>query len=161
VKDQGSTGAPPGDERPTECIEIDEVEPGIVVRLDPAVLVDDDRVCNTLDPPVPRPGPFVCVAVEDEMTTWAGITATAVRRDRLTLRSEWRSGGTKRWRLAAQFLADGASIWRGPKEAFVAASWQEIKTRSRSRAYLSDEGLDAVRTEIELQRHRRHRSCED
>ena len=79
---------------------------------------------------------------------------------RLALKQEWRSGGPRRWRLADQFLADGASLWRGPKEAFVAASWQEVKLRSPNRASLSEEGLDAVRIEIELQRHRRHRPCE-
>jgi hypothetical protein len=150
-----------GSKRPTACIDVDEIEPGIVVRLDPAILIEDGRVCHTQDPPVSRAGPFICVAIEGEISTWAGVTTTELRKDRLALRPEWRSGGTKRWRFAAQFLADGASVWRGPKEAFAAASWQEIKTRSRNRACLSEEGLDAVRTEIELQRHRRHRSCED
>jgi hypothetical protein len=160
VADQRSIG-PPWVDRSTECIEASEIEPGIVVRLDPAILIEDGRVCHTQNPPLTRPGPFVCVAVEGDLTTWTSVTETPLRRDRLPLQREWRSGGTKPWRLAAQFLADGAALWRGPKEAFVAASWQEIKTRSRSRAYLSEEGLDAVRAEIEAQRHRRHRSCED
>lgn len=106
------------------------------------------------------------------MTTWAGLTTTdkkSIRPSRaagapvgrLALKQEWRSGGTKRWQFADQFLADGASLWRGPKETFASASWQEIKSRSPKRARLSKEGLDAVRIEIELQRHRRHRSCED
>lgn len=157
--------------RPTACIDVDEIEPGIVVRLDPAILVADSRVCHTQDPPVLRAGPFVCIAIEGETTTWAGFTTTdkkSIRPSsaasapvgRLAIKPEWRSGGTKRWRFAAQFLADGASLWRGPKDVFAAASWQEIKTRSRSRARLSEEGLEAVRIEIELQRHRRHHSCE-
>lgn len=160
MEDRGTAGYPPGRKTPTACIGADEVEPGIVVRLDPAILIADSRVCHTQDPPVTRAGPFVCVATEGEITTWAGLTTTEMRRDRLALKPEWRSGGTRRWRFAAQFLADGASIWLGPKEAFVAASWQELKTRDRNRARLSAEGLDAVAIEIELQRHRRHRTCE-
>jgi hypothetical protein len=165
-------GHPAASKRPTAPIGIEEVAPGIVVRLDPTILLEDERVCHTQDPPVNRPGPFVCVGVEGEMTTWAGLTTTdktsirpthSARKPvgRLALKPEWRSGGPRRWRLADQFLADGASLWRGPREAFVAASWQEVKLRTPNRSHLSEEGLDAVRIEIELQRHRRHRTCED
>lgn len=166
-----AAGHPPANKRPTAPIGIEEIAPGIVVRLDPPILLKDERVCHTQDPPVTRPGPFVCVEVDGEMTTWAGLTTTdktSVRPThsaskpvgRLALKPEWRSGGPRRWRLSDQFLADGASLWRGPKETFAAASWQEIKLRTPNRARLSEEGLDAVRIEIELQRHRRHRTCE-
>ena len=162
---------PAAGKKPTAPIDIEEIKAGIVVRLDPDVLLEDPRVCHTQDPPVARPGPFLCVEVDDDMTTWAGLTTTDIKGirpsraagkpvGRLALKQEWRSGGPRRWRLADQFLADGASLWRGPKESFVAASWQEVKVRSPNRAFLSEEGLDAVRIEIELQRHRRHRSCE-
>lgn len=141
-------------------IGVDEIEPGIVVRLDPAVLIADSRVCNTQDPPVSRVGLFVCVGVEGDVSTWAGLT-TGGRRERLAIKPEWRSGGYKRWRFAPQFLADGASVWRGPNEAFAAASWQEVSASGgRNRARLSEEGLAAVSKEMEEQRHRRHRSCE-
>ena len=171
MEERKGGGYPPATKGPTEPIGIDEIAPGIVVRLDPSVLLEDERVCHTQVPPVNRPGPFLCVEVEGEMTTWAGLTTTdkkSVRPThsagrpvgRLALKQEWRSGGPRRWRLADQFLADGASLWRGPKEVFVAASWQEAKVRTPNRAYVSEEGLDAVRIEIELQRHRRHRTCE-
>jgi hypothetical protein len=167
----GSSGYPPGKKNPTGPIDIEEIAPGIVVRLDPAILLKDERVCHTQDPPVNRPGPFLCIEVDGEMTTWAGLTTTdktSVRPThsaskpvgRLALKQEWRSGGPRRWRLADQFLADGASLWRGPKDVFAAASWQEVKLRTPNRAFVSEEGLDAVRIEIELQRHRRHRTCE-
>jgi hypothetical protein len=142
-------------------IGVDEIEPGLVARLDPAVLIDDDQVCNTQNPPVSRAGLFVCVATDCDLSTWAGLT-TRGRRERLAIKPEWRSGGYKRWRFAPQFLADGASVWRGPTETFAAASWQEVSASGgRNRARLSEEGLDAVRKEIEAQRSRRHRSCED
>jgi hypothetical protein len=140
---------------------VEEIEPGLVARLDPAVLIEDGRVCNTQDPPVSREGLFVCVAIEGDQSTWAGLT-TGGRRERLELKPEWRSGAYKRWRFAPQFLADGASVWCGPNEAFAAASWQEVSASGgRNRARLSEQGLAAVRREIEAQRHRRHRSCED
>jgi hypothetical protein len=165
MEERRIAGASAGDKRPTAPIGVSEIKPGIVVRLDPAVLLEDDRVCHTQDPPVTRPGPFICVEVDGEMTTWAGVTTTdkkSIRPSRaagkpvgrLALKQEWRSGGTKRWRLADQFLADGASLWRGPKDVFAASSWQEIKVRTPNRAFLAEEGLDAVRIEIELQRHR-------
>jgi hypothetical protein len=172
MKDRGVAGHPPASKTPTGCIGVDEVEPGVVVRLDPAILLEDSRVCHTQDPPVSRPGPFVCVETEGDTSTWAGLTTTdkkSIRPSRaagapvgrLALKQEWRSGGARRWRFADQLLADGASVWRGPNEVFVAASWQEVKVRSPNRARLSEEGLDAVRIEIELQRHRRHRTCAD
>jgi len=162
MEDRSTRGYPPARKKPTACIGVDEIEPGIVVRLDPAVLLKDGRACHTQDPPVSRAGPFVCVATEGDISTWAGLTTTELRKDRLPLKPEWRSGGTKRWRFAAQFLTDGSSLWRGPNEVFAAASWEETAASGgRNRARLSEEGLDAVRIEIELQRHRRHRSCEN
>jgi hypothetical protein len=141
-------------------IGVDEIEPGIVARLDPETLVGDNRACNTQDPPVSRAGLFVCVETDGDLSTWAGLT-TGARQERLAIKPAWRSGGYKRWRFAPQFLADGASVWRGPNEAFTAASWQEVSASGgRNRARLSEEGLAAVRKEIEAQRHRRHRSCE-
>ncbi len=156
-------GARPPGKRPIAPmpIGVDEIKPGIVVRLDPKVLLADNRVCHTQDPPVSRAGQFVCVAIEAETSTWAGLT-TQPRKERLGLRGEWRSGGYKRWRFVDQYLTDGASVWHGPNDVFAAASWQEVSaTGGRNRARLSEEGLEAVRTEIELQRHRRHRSFAD
>ncbi|MGB7589201.1 MAG: hypothetical protein WBM00_10890 [Solirubrobacterales bacterium] len=142
-------------------IEIDEIEPGIVVQLDPAVLIASTHVINTQDPPVTRAGLFVCVESDDRVSTWAGMT-TGKRRERLELKPEWRRGGRQQWRQGEQFLTDGASLWHGDNRAFVAASWQEISYAiSRNRARLSEEGLAAVRKEVEAQRPRRHRSWEE
>jgi hypothetical protein len=142
-------------------IDIDEIEPGIVVRLDPDVLIKSSHVINTQDPPVDRAGLFVCVESDGKVSTWAGMT-TARRRERLELKPQWRRGGRQQWRRGEQFLSDGASLWHGDNRAFAAASWQEISYAiSRNRARLSEEGLAAVRREVEAQRHRRHRSWED
>lgn len=142
-------------------IEIDEIEPGIVIRLDPDVLIKSTHVINTQDPPADRAGLFVCVESDGTVSTWAGMT-TGRRRERLELKPEWRRGGRQQWRRGEQFLTDGASLWHGDNRAFVAASWQEISYAiSRNRARLSEEGLAAVGKEVEAQRHRRHRSWEE
>jgi len=141
-------------------IDIDEIEPGIVVQLEPAILVKSTHVINTQDPPADRAGLFVCVESDGKVSTWAGMT-TGRRRERLELKPEWRRGGREQWRRGEQFLTDGASLWHGDNRAFVAASGQEISySISRNRARLSEDGLAAVRKEVEVQRHRRHRSWE-
>lgn len=138
-------------------IDANEVSSGIVVRLDPAVLLCDDRTFHTQDPPVRRPGPFVCIAADaDELTVWAGIT-TGARRHRLAIASSWRSGGNRQWRETPQFLTDGASLWCGPKTAFVAASYEERATVLRNRARISPAGVEVIRREIGAQAHRRDR----
>jgi hypothetical protein len=138
-------------------IDISEIEPGIVVRLDPERLIASGQVTNTQDPPVTRAGLFVCVFAGIQESTWAGMT-TGARRERLEIPPEWRRGGRRQWQLGEQFLTDGASLWHGDNRAFVAASWQELSFAvSRNRAYLTDEGLAAVRKEVAAQRRRRHR----
>lgn len=148
-------------DQPTAPIDPSEIAPGLVVRLDPRVLNAHPDVCYTQDPPVTRPGLFVCVAVEptmsDDITTWAGLT-TQPRWERLSIDPDWRTGGFDRWRLTPQYLTDGASLWSGPREAFVAASLQEVSKPSRNRARISRAGLDAIRAEIAAQEGRRHRS---
>lgn len=147
----------PANAPPTSCIAADEIVPGLVVRLNPCVLSADPEVCNTQDPPVTRTGLFVCVAVVADVTTWAGLT-TQSRPERLLILPEWRSGGYRRWQLTSQYLTDGASLWSGPRGAFVAASSEEVFSRSRNRARVSPAGLDAIREEITAQGSRRHRS---
>lgn len=143
------------------CIEVDEIAAGIVVRLDPITLTADPRVINTQVPPAGRSGPFVCVAADaEELTVWAGLT-TGKRRERLPIKPEWRSGGYRRWRQTPQFLTDGASLWCGPRHAFVVASYQERATRSQNRARISAAGLAAIRREIGAQGHRRSLSVYD
>jgi hypothetical protein len=137
------------------AIEREEIEPGLVAFLDPRVLAAEADVFHTQDPPVIRPGPFVCVSVERDRSEWSPVT-TEYRPERLAFPREWRSGGHPQWLRDEQYLNDGANLWRGPHEAFVIASHEESTTVS-SRARLSTEGLAAVKAEIEAQRQRRHR----
>lgn len=142
-----------------------EIEPGIVVRLDPARLLRDSRVVHTQDPPTPRAGPFVCVKVEGNTTTWAGLTGQG-RHERLRIHEKWRLGGWKRWSrewgddgAGGQYLTDAANVWIGPREVFSAASRQP-QLDAEEAARISEEGVLAILTEIARNRHRRHRCWE-
>ena len=136
-------------------IDLDEIEPGLVVFIDPAVLAADSRVSHTKDPPTPRPGPLVCVSVDGATSEWMPIT-TEWRSEPLAIPREWCSGGHPQWLRDAQYLQDGANIWRGPHAVFVAASRQELTGRS-DRARISEDGLAAIHREAETQRQRRDR----
>jgi hypothetical protein len=142
-----------------------EIEPGVVVRLDPAHLLRDGRVIHTQDPPTPRAGPFVCVKVEGDTTTWAGLTGQG-RHERLRIDEKWRLGGWKRWSRmwgedgsGVQYLTDAANVWIGPRAAFAAASRQpQHGTEEEPR--ITEEGVLAILVEIARNRHRRHRCSE-
>jgi hypothetical protein len=137
------------------AIDANEIEPGLVVFLEPEALQADGRVTCTKDPPTSRPGPFVCVSADDEISEWMPIT-TEERWERVSIRREWRSGGHPQWLRDSQYLNDGANVWRGPHEAFVEASRQELTDQS-TRARVSEDGLAAIREEVEAQRGRRDR----
>ena len=137
------------------AIDPDEIEPGLVVFMDPAVFAADGRVSHTKDPPTSRRGPFVCVSVDHEISEWMPIT-TEERLERLAIGREWCSGGHPQWLRDAQYLNDGANVWRGPSEAFVDASRHELTSRS-NRARVSEVGLAAIHEEAEAQSHRRDR----
>jgi hypothetical protein len=148
-------------------ITAEEVKPALAAWLDPAVLIADKRSVNTADPPVRRQGLFVCVAIDGAASTWAGLTTThkpelvrAVSGEcgRFLIEPEWRSGGFKRWKDIPHYLTDGASLWHGPTEVFVAASWRERSASGgRNRARITGIGLAAIRDEIEANRRRRSR----
>jgi hypothetical protein len=150
----------------TRRIAPEEVEPGVVVRLDPARLLRDSRVVHTQDPPTPRAGPFVCVKVDGDLTTWAGLTGQG-RHERLRIDEKWRLGGWSRWSRewgddgsGGQYLTDAANLWIGPRETFSAASRQPQFDRE-DQARISEEGVLAILVEIARNRHRRHRCWED
>jgi len=135
----------------------EEIEIGIVAFLEPKILQQDRRVCHTQDPPVTRFGPFLCIAVEGESSSWSPVTTTP-NPARLELSEKWRKGGQPQWLKEDQYLNDGANLWKGPNESFVAASFKE-RTDPTDRARLSPEGLRVVEQELEAQKGRRDRDC--
>jgi hypothetical protein len=139
----------------TSQIGVDQIAPGIVVLdLDPIILLEDKRVRYT-GTPVKRSGPFLCVDVDDDgVTTWAGLTRK-YRLERMEIEAGWRAGGGSRWRQQRQFLTDGANLWRGPKDAFAAASWRETFNDVDDLPRLTAVGLAAVRRKIDAAAERR------
>lgn len=137
------------------AIRVEEIEPGLVAFLDPEVLIEDARVWHTQDAADISSRPFVCFSVENGISEWTPTT-TDWRSERLEIREAWRSGGHPQWLRDRQYLNDGANVWRAAHEAFVQASQQEVTVES-NRARVSDEGVAAIRTEVEAQRHRRTR----
>lgn len=137
------------------AIRVEEIEPGLVAFLDPEVLIEDARVWHAQDAAEISSRPFVCISVENGIAEWTPTT-TDWRSERLEIRQVWRLGGHPQWIRDPQYLNDGANVWRGPGEAFVQASQQEVTIES-NRARVSEQGLTAIRAEVEAQRPRRTR----
>jgi hypothetical protein len=133
----------------------EEVVAGLVAFLDPEVLAADDGVVTSKDPRRFRSGPFVCISVGAEHSTWTPLT-TEERHERLAIRREWRSGGHPQWLASDQFLTDGVNVWDDATAVFVSASHQEVTTES-NRARISAEGLAAIEDAVRSQQHRRDR----
>jgi hypothetical protein len=131
-----------------------EIEPGVVAWLDQPMLNADHAVLKStphLGDPEPRP--FVCFARDGDASAWAPVT-TVARPERLHLQASWRSGGGPGWIARDQYLVDGANTYSGANARFIASSTQDYMTPD-NRMRLSTDGVDAVVTEVERQRHRR------
>jgi hypothetical protein len=124
----------------------EEIVPGIVtLRMDPILLLRDERVRNPANRERMGISVFACVGVSEDghETTWAALTPKA-RPDRLTIKQEWREGGNYGWRRGRMSLMDGGR-WVGPRAAFTAASWREIfNSFTDGRPRLTAEGLRAI-----------------
>lgn len=132
-----------------------EFQPGLVLWIDQKMLMDDPTVDESFAQRYGTMRPFVCVDVVGNRSTWTPLTGQH-RVERLRIEREWRSGGELPWRVGETYLNDGANTYTGPSTAFVAANSKE-RTVPSKRARISDQGLAAVRAEIERQRHRRQR----
>lgn len=130
-----------------------EIQPGIVIWLDLAMLMADADVTETLPQGYGSVRPFVCLDVVGDRCVWAPLTGTH-RDERLSIDRRWRSGGELSWRLGECYLVDGANTYSGPLESFVRASHME-RTRQGQRARVSADGLLAVATEVQEQQNRR------
>lgn len=129
-----------------------EFSPGLVLWLDQQMLMDDPQVLETLPQHHGNMRPFLCVEVDGDRSTWTPLTSQ-YRDERLEIEWTWRSGSGDEWRVGETYLNDGANTYTGPNTSFEAASHAERTTPS-NRAGISPTGVDAVRAEIERQRHR-------
>lgn len=145
---------PPESVDPEAGIGVGEIEPGIVaLRFDPTLLVRDGRVRRTDRAMATQLGTFLCVASTGSECVWTMLTRLDRPKEttRLAIPAEWREGaeGDEVWRSRDELhLVNGATLWRGPKEAFSLAAWREAINGRRSRARIIPAGLDAVRERI-------------
>ncbi|MCE9635846.1 MAG: hypothetical protein K8T90_09090 [Planctomycetes bacterium] len=131
-----------------------DIRPGLVAYLDQPTLEQDKRVRKTSPQKQARAGPFLCVESDSQGSTWTPVTTKPGKDEiRVTLYPEWRSGGPEIWRESESFLNDGANLYRGPNEAFLAARRETFGGRvwvdAASHATLSRDGLKVVLDEIE------------
>ena len=131
----------------------EELTLGLVCHLDQTMLASDPDVLDTYPQTHTELRPFVCVSVQDGMSTWTPVTST-FRKERLKIEDAWRTGGIDMWRVRVCYLNDGANIYTGPNPSFIAASAQEL-TDNTTRSQMSAIGVAAVSAEIERQRNRR------
>ena len=135
-------------------LSLDEIKIGLVAHLDQAMLSRDPKVLDTYPQQSTELRPFVCVAKSDDgASTWAPLTSTS-RPERVEILAEWRVGGLAMWVERPCYLNDGANIYIGRPTSIMAASHQE-KTDRKTRSIMSQDGVNAVLTEIEKQRNRR------
>jgi hypothetical protein len=135
-------------------LDASEVATGIVAWLDQAMLTRDDRIVSTYPQHGDEVRPFVCFEAAGSVSWWAPLT-TQFRTERLAIKQEWCAGGLlTTWQTDPGYLADGANVYVGPDDAFVDASTNEQTTKA-NRAYLNEDGLEAIRAEVRRQIRRR------
>lgn len=112
----------------------------------------------------PERRPFVCFELNEGQCKWAPVTTQArtgggTGYRRVELLREWRSGGDKacydnQWIGKHQYLMDGAKYFVGPIAVFIDASKNECSSPA-TRALLNNDGIKAIRAEVERQENRR------
>jgi hypothetical protein len=130
-----------------------EIQPGIVIWLDQAMLMAAPDVEETFPQRYGTVRPFVCLTADGVRSTWTPLTGTH-RDERLPIEHRWRSGGAPAWQTSECYLNDGANTYSGPLASFVQASHAE-RTRPGGRARVSGDGLQAILNEVQQQHHRR------
>lgn len=143
------------------------IVPGVTAYLSQPVLEGNAAVTKTMPQATlagaqARPGPFLCVEADAEVSIWSPITHESHSKfyPRLELIQEWRADGPKIWLQTRQYLNDGANLYQGEHGHFIAAeldsadgAWGKAPVHAR----LLQPGVAAVRGEVEKQRGRRIR----
>jgi len=123
-----------------------EIAVGVVAYFDVKALNADPRVQLPRNP-TPRNGPFVCVAVKGDRSTWTPLTYSE-RDERLEIADEWRIDGTDAWHKKTPYLNDGAVTYTADNNAIVDAAATADTYRPETRQRVSPEGIEAVLKEI-------------
>jgi len=126
-----------------------EIVPGAVAYFDQAALAADDRVKKAQSPlPAKSHRPFLCVVVAGDTSAWVPLTHDAGEKgERIAIGTEWRSGGSPKWRTDGQYLDDGSATFVGPNAAFVAAAANE-EPQKLGRPMVAPPGVQVVAKEV-------------
>lgn len=124
---------------------LEEIMPGVVAILETPALLGNNSVQRSLDDIPFRAGPFLCVQVVGDRSTWLNITTKKDARGlRVELKPEWLLDGSDIWRGASQYVHDARKTFVGPNSAFVTAGANEIEHTRYRRPRVSDEGVAAA-----------------
>ena len=142
-----------------------EIRIGLVAYLDEECLWNDTQVTRyhgrgSLHTE-PQVRPFVCIKSTDEECQWTPLTTESHTNSgylRLYIRPEWKSGGSwdchdNQWVNEDSYLVDGANLYTGAPSSFAQASSHEC-TCPDSRAEINEDGISAIRGEVQAQAHR-------
>ena len=124
------------------AIEISELAVGAVAYFD-VLTINSNPAIDKPPGPTPRNGPFLCVQVIGEISTWTALTWTA-RPERLYIEPEWRERGTAAWHRGTPYISDGANTYIGPNAEFSAASTTADTYRPETRQWVNADGIAAA-----------------
>jgi hypothetical protein len=104
---------------------LDDIQPGVALWMDPAVLARDTRITRTCSMSEFRMGPFLCVAWRPGATLWLGLTTRPHPRRFQIPSGWWLPGGPARWGARPCFINDLREPWIGRDVAFLDAARRE------------------------------------
>jgi hypothetical protein len=123
-----------------------EVSPGAVAYFDVGILNAATAILKPANPTT-RNGPFLCLQVVGESSSWTALTWTG-RPERLFIEKAWREGGTTAWQNGTPYVNDGAITYRGPNASFIAAAAVADTYRPETRQRVSTAGVAAAVAEV-------------
>lgn len=128
-------------------LQLDEIVPGLVSHLDPAVLIRFD-VHSPLPASLQVAGvhPFVCLDVSGDDCVWAALSSRSLHGRRVPLPRSAKLGGGA-WAQRDTFIYGEEHWFFGPCYAFQEASECE-RTQIRGRNSVTTSGLQLVRAMV-------------
>ncbi|AVO24213.1 hypothetical protein [Xanthomonas phage XPV1] len=122
-------------------IRLDEIVPGAVAYLEPALLhPDSKRFRPASDQPFIKP--HVCIEVDAETdgkggSVWLSISSSPGIGGRIEILREWRLAGSPRWRKGDCYITHvGKGIW-APNERIIEASRSETDLTKCGRPHIT------------------------
>ena len=134
-----------------------EVQPGLVVHFNQAVLEENGKITSTCPPVDPEsdPRPFLCVEIlPNDRSTWTPLTTERQTKGghggavfaRKEIFNGWKGGTLSRWTAERSYLQDGANLYQGDTAEVLKA--QDERTSKNDRCRVSEDGLIAISAEI-------------